>query len=464
MSLRSLFKKYWFFVLIPVAVIVFLIYMMSREDLQVFDPVGGEAIQTVLPERETEQTLEEEMQTYTAEKVPFSIDVPVSWSGVLKGGNKTFVHPPSSSAVSIQVLDYYPQVNNCTGDSLAEEIYKNGYTVTNFEKTDASSYILYYQSSNENGVIDYIDYVTWDRQHVVKVTFTIRDTYYDKMSPVIDKCFLSIKWEKEDPVPEGTFIAYDQLSDIEFGVPSSWQYGWSENAFYAMDDQTGANMTVNFMEDESPIDAIDQAAYADYLGSGKNSFMLQMFDHYSGSIYAEASYISPSDNTQTDIMQLYMADGRTHCAATFEVSDTYINDYYDVFRACLACVRSFYIPTEHIITSDELETEGPESSEIETDAFGEIETEKEVATFKDALVAVTGIEMEKASAIEDIWNQLEAGTPSNAKPLKENEDSFILYIQTYEGNVYYMTIKKTGELENIRINSENGPILYSSEK
>ena len=471
MDIRNFIKKYWFLVIIPIALVVFITYMKGKDTLRVYDVNKGESVYTVKPkESEAAPAAREEMQVYTSDKIDLSMKVPSSWSGVIKSGAQTFIHSPSATAFMIQILDYYPQVNNVTIESLSEDLAAQGLSILNFERPDASSYFLYYQKSNTEGIVDYIDYVLWDRAHVVKITLTVKEAYLERLNDIINECFDSVAWNREDPIPDGVFLCYNMAGDFEFGVPISWPYSEADGAVFAMDEQTGAQMTVTFLESNASISDIPQTEYAQFLSSGKNSFMLHLYDVHSNSIYGEASYISQSTGEQIDMMQYYIADGKNHCISTFEFPDSVSGDYYDLFHSCLMCLRSFHVETGQTPdTSDSglqssVETEGIKTPEAgdnpETEKKTEKETEEDVATFADALVAVAGIPYESAKEINGIWESLNAGSPSNAKPIKESSEAYIIYIQTYEGNVYYMTVKKDGTLMKININSEDGPILY----
>lgn len=484
-------KKFWFILVLVIMAVIFTIYAKKKDLLNAY--TGGDAEYTMIESEETETELP--MEEFTYEGLALTMKIPEGWERVTKDGYDTFIHTPSATSIQLQVMSYYPQVNNVTAESLGADLLAMGYSLTDFSRTSLNSYLTTYQSETSAGVMDYIDFTIWDLSHVVKLHITVQDDNYERIKEPLLASLDSLVWDYEDPIPEGIYINYSINGDFQFGIPEGWTTGEQEGSIYAY-DTSGANMSVTLLEDQDPdIDSLTQLDYATFASTGKNNFILSRFEKGSHYIYAEATY--STNNVMMGMMQYYGIYGTSHYIITFNIPYDLISDYYEL---CYSCIDTFRIfgsaegtETDETVksgvsedlglndmlgdvpissTPQETETETIQSAETGTQPItedtakteGEGLTESvEASSFGDALVQAIGIPAERAMEISNIWDSLAAGNPIYAQAVKESADAYILYIQAEGGMEYYMTVSKDGALKKICVGSEDGQILFEAE-
>lgn len=230
-------KRFWPFVLIGAMITLFVLFATRQSNLDVY--TGGQSTYTVETETETEKKVI--TNTYMNSEINLSMQIPDGWTHVTKDGYDTYIHNASASSVQVQVMSYYPMVNNASADSLSQTYSQRGLTITEFQFLADNSYYLVYQSSGKSGITDYIELVIWDRSHVAKIVWTFNDSNYEKLKEEIWYCIDSISWQYEDPITEGFILCYQIDGDFEYAVPDSWQSGSTDTSFYAYEENTGAS-------------------------------------------------------------------------------------------------------------------------------------------------------------------------------------------------------------------------------
>ena len=158
-------------ILIAAMLFVFIVFATKQDNLNVYN--GGNSTYTVESESETEK--EVVSNTYMNKDIDLSMLIPDGWQHVTKYGYVTYVQSASASSIQIQVMAYYPMVNNATAESLSETYSQRGMEITEFQYMSDNSYYLIYQSQGMSGITDYIENVIWDRSHVAKVVVTFND-------------------------------------------------------------------------------------------------------------------------------------------------------------------------------------------------------------------------------------------------------------------------------------------------
>lgn len=457
-TIRYILSKYGFIIAIAVMIILFLSSATSQEQLDAY--TTGESVYTVEQETEAPKTLD--TFTYQNKTVNLTMEIPDGWTYVLKDGFDTYVHSASASSIQIQVLSYYPMVNNMTYESITQSYAARGMEVTEFSYLSDNSYYLIYTSNGMSGVTDYIETVLWDRSHVVKIVMTFNDLNYEKLEEQIWYCIDTIRWEYEDPIQEGFYLSYQSYGDFEYAVPSGWTTGTTENSFYACETTTGAVLTVNVLEDPSSISEITQVDYASFLSSGRSNFALATFETYENSIYGEATYAN--NESLMALFQMYIANGTYHYIVTYELPASYDANSMSIVREALFDTRVFYVTeasseteTESTVSESVVQTEKPMS---ETESITEtVEDTSNVDTFADALMTVAEIPIEKAENIVNIWSTLNAGDPVYAEAYKGNDSELIILIQNSQSVNYFLYITKDGDLLKISVNTEDGPLI-----
>lgn len=467
-NLRRVFGRFWYLFAIAIMLAVFMTVATNKDGLDLY--TNGPSTYTVEPESESEKQVNS--VTYRNKEVEMTLSVPEGWDYVLKDGFDTFIHSESASSIQVQVLNYYPQVNNVTQQSLSESYAIQGKAVTEFSFISNNGYYLIYQTQGISGITDCIEMVQWDRLHVVKLAVIFNDIYYDKLKDEIWYCIDSMSWQYESPIPEEYVLYYQIDGDFEYAVPSGWVTGMSGDTLYASDSTTGSFMTVNVLDDVSSVENISQLDYVNFLSSGKQDFVLTQYSQTENTIYGEATYMQ--DNTMVSLMQYYIANGTYHYILTFECPTEIGGDIMPLAQGALELTRVFFKPDEGTDNETETETENTDAKEMETstettvqehqtstEETSESETEQtSVSSFSEAIVNITGIPYEKADSIAGIWDQLQAGTPVYAEAVKESSDTVVILVETAQDFLYYLFVGKDGELQTIRLGSEDGNIIW----
>ena len=464
--LKYIWKRFWYIIIALLMVIIFLGKVRSKTTLDVFTQ-WDEATYTQDNNKETEK--EVKMKTYENSQVAFAMQIPEDWEYVKKSGQDTFVHSPSASSLQIQVVSYYPQINNISADEIAGSFEAQGYTVTEFSHTDVNRYYVIYQKEAGGSVTDYIQFAIWDRDHIVKVTATFQDKYYEKLKDQLLGSLGSLTWDYEDPIPDGTALYYMPYGDFEFAVPSDWYFEAADSAAYAYNEQIGASLQVQVVENPSSVSDVSQIEYNDFLGSGKNSFAMTYFDQVADRIYAEAAYVN-STGIQMYIHQYYLSNGMYHYLVTYEYPAELSEDLYQAVTAAITATRSFYKP-EPVETENATEAEtgskpDPSGSDsgaktYHLDMEEETEAVESVSTFADALCMITDMTKEQAEEVTNIWYAIGAGNPTDAKGYKQSDTDLILQIRTGTGEIYYIYLLLSDmSVEKICLNAEDGPVVY----
>lgn len=469
--IKNLLSRYWFIVVAIILLLLFLVNATKQENLDVYNKEDY----TYTVESETEEEKDVKTFTYMNEKLNLSIEIPDGWEKVTKDGFDTYIHKASASSIQIQTLSYYPMVNNATAESLAETYNEQGYTVTEFQKTAGNSYYVIYQGQGISGITDYVENVIWDRSHVVKIVITFNDSYYEKLEDEIWIPIDSLQWDYEDPIDENYYLTYQRYGDFEFAVPVTWASGYTDSSFYAYDEETGAMMTVNLLEDSTMINDISQVDYTDFLSANKQNFALSQFSQQDNEIYGEATYIN--NDIYIALMQKYIANGQYHYIITYEYPAEMSDYYYLLCQNGLSYIRLFntvpdaldeasvFSPNEiPETTTAEEETESVYTPELDTTPSQQ-ETEdspSEVSSFAEALMSVAEIPQENANNISSIWDSLNAGIPTYAEAYKKSDTGLIILVTNDQNVNYFLYVRNDGVLTDIRVNTEDGPSVYSN--
>ena len=475
-----LLKRYWFAAAVVVMVAIFFGIISSNQKLAVYTK-DDRAEYTVFKESETEYLPDTGL--FQSDRIRLSMEVPSLWNHILKSGHDTFVDEKTASCVQLQILDYDPEINNDNEQGLAKELSEKGFSLVSFTPLSPVSYSLFYQGSSIDGIINYYDYVIWDRMHIVKVCFIFNDSITNRMSPLIDHILDSACWEMEDPIPDGAGLFYDVISGFEFGYPARWEYAITEDGvFYAMDteDQTGAQMTVSILEDETNPGTLSQYEYSVSLGSGKSDFLMTSFMQVESSILAEASFTG-ADGQKMQEVQYVSSDKRHVFVMTFDFPQQSRDLVYDTALTCIDLCRNYHqIPPSESEESPAME-ETPESSADELSFFDlflqeadqnevrtvnpndtQDDTEVNASTFSDALMSILPMKREQADRISMIWDSLSLGQAVYLQGVKEDDDSVLLAARAENGMDFYLTIRKEDyELIRICVGSEDGSAVFN---
>ena len=467
-NLKNFIIRFWPLLLLIGMLSVFLSAATKKDSLNVYK--GKSSEYTVTPETETEQKVI--TNTYMNSKINLSMQIPDGWQHIIKDGYDTYVHSPSASSVQIQVMSYYPMVNNASAESFADTYSSRGLEITDFQYISNNSYYLMYRSNGMSGITDYIECVLWDRQNVAKIIFTFNDANYKKLKDEIWYCIDSIEWDYEDPIPEGFYLKYQLTGDFEFAVPANWTIAETDASFYACEDDTGATLTVNLITDNTLLTDITQIDYTNFLSNGRSDFILNAFQQSDHMIYGEATYTN--NGTTFAIIQSYYANGTYQYIITYEFPVEYGETYAAASQTGLNMTRIFYSSDEQsqvtdkggsgissndsaIFTPDTL----PEKhdNEVQTNPEEQLE-DTEVSTFSEALTQLTGISSECADKIVVLWASLNLGNPTYAETVMEDNSSLVLSVTNDMDVKYYVYLGTDNTVHKITVNSPDGNIIY----
>lgn len=283
-----------------------------------------------------EEPLDIDMSIYTDEETGFSLEVPSDWQEVTKNGYPTFVHPASASSIQIQVLDYDPSINNETAESVSAKIAEDGMTFTDFMRKDPCSSELLYQDY-QNTTYDYMVESYWDREHIVKLVCTFNDQNYEKIQPYYQKILESFAWDKQNPIPDGYELYYNEYADFEVGIPETWDVANAENAVVASDVNTGASLTITMQENTAFLDTLTATDVAQMLNSEKNNFMMKSYKNDKEQALAVSTYTI--DGTAYENRYYLFATGKKIYALSFDYPSGSISE--DLAGTCAGLFRDF---------------------------------------------------------------------------------------------------------------------------
>lgn len=505
------FGKFWYLYVIGIMSLAFFVIATSKKQLQAYRSGIDSSIYTIDSEQETEENVP--MTAYKADNIDLLMQVPDGWPRITKDGFDTFVDQASGTSIQIQVLDYYPEVNNVSEEYLTDSLYGQGYTLSEYYRDSGNTYTVIYNKSNESGVIDYLEYVVWDRKHVVKIKAVFNDKYFTHMKTAVKNTLNSIQWNYEDPISDGFYLVYKVDGDFEFAVPLNWSYGETDGAAFAQDPDTGATLTVTLNPASVYANQITQIDYTGLVGEGKQNYQLQGFAQYDDHVHGEASYTVNGE--QAAVVQDLYANGAYLYLVSYECPYTAADSLYPAIIDGLGMTRIFYDPdrseSEGSNESDMLgiksdnsenassmfeipdgavsEEKQPETSPPSSESSGTDDTglsslasgltppsettanadttdmagddTASASTLAGALVQLANISDASAVTIENIWTGLTLGTPVDANAIKANDTTIVIQVTTDMNVNYFLFIRKLdGYLEQITVNTDAGQQIY----
>lgn len=282
-----------------------------------------------------------ELEPFLDEASGFTMMVPADWTRITQDGFPTYIHAPSSSSIQIQVMDYYPQINTATAETLQSALSAEGKSLVNFYWADNSSYICMYQGINSNtDLIDYIDLIYFDRSFVVKVKYILPDQYYTKLEQAILATVDSVSWNQPDPIPDSMNLYYSEFGDFEFGTPIGWTSAIQNGVYYASQTETGATLTVTAAESAITYENVTQLDYVQIVSAGKTGFTLTAYSTDDSLIYGMGSYWY--EEQQYIFVQYLMASGSYEYSLTFECPAATYESIRSLVSESVKCFRIFY--------------------------------------------------------------------------------------------------------------------------
>lgn len=166
---------------------------------------------------------------FTADDIGLSMSVPAKWTHVIRQGSDAFVNPADGATLIFHISSYDPGVNMVTENVVSTELSASSGLLGDFTRNDNSSYLAIY----EQGSVDYFEYTTWDLSTLVRVSLQVPAERYTDYYDTAVFLFDTLKWDKENPIPEGFSLFYSSYGNFEFGVPDSWNAVIDNGAYVA---------------------------------------------------------------------------------------------------------------------------------------------------------------------------------------------------------------------------------------
>ena len=294
-------------------------------------------------ENQTEEEVEKvEMYTFTDDNAGFSIGIPIGWVQASSDQSRYFVHRESGTGLYIKTSSYQKEYGNLSSSVLAEEKGKGGYIVTNVQFLSNSSYILLYGKAGSSGEIEtqYIDYVTWDKETVVTLTYVCAVSNMDALFPAMQQSMDSFVWEKQNPIPADCYVQYYSYGDFEVGLPVGWAVGTTDTAVVANDTNSGAVLTIEAYATDEHIGAFTQNDYINFAMGNRQNFYLSSCSIFDDLLYAQASYTTES-GIQMTLLHYIATNGVYEYIFTAECPAASFQDIAPTLNNCFSLFKSY---------------------------------------------------------------------------------------------------------------------------
>lgn len=322
--------------IIIIAAIMTFVGRKESERLPTYD--GTDALTESQTTSQSSEEGTEEINTivYEDTSIGFSCKVPSDWERIDEGDKIRFIHRASGTAVRIETSNYYPSINNESGETLSEKITEEGYTFMSFNRYSTHAYEAVYQDK-KNSTFDYIEDTIWDRDTIAKVTFIVNDSYYEKMENTMNTVLSSAAFNSTRQIPDDAYLYYSEAGSFEFGVPNGWTLGIADNSYVATDPNTGSFLTVMLSQNDKSAGDIDMLDMSEIMKQNKSGYMLKSFDAADDMAIGTATYTS--DGTQMMLVQYIFSQG----GYWYYLSFTYQEGIYDTsaIQECAGLFRSF---------------------------------------------------------------------------------------------------------------------------
>lgn len=307
--------SYW----VPLAILMVLmslmmVYCQSQENLNVYtepdesqstDPTEATSVNSI------------ELETHQHDTLKISYGIPEGWQKVTMDGYTTYIHSPSAASVQLQIMDFNPYYITLSEQIMSAELQNAGLTLESFQWNDNTSYTcIYRKGDTQNGTV-YVDQVTFDKAHVVRLFLSWPLKYYDRLLNDMLAIADSFDWEKEKPYPENISLVYNSSAKCEFGYPTGWYTKIDGNVYLAQDPETKTLMTVTINPSTVKYDQMSQLDYVNWASSGRTSFALVEFQKDASTIYATSTY--SSSGTSIVLIHYMYASGTYEYMITFEI-------------------------------------------------------------------------------------------------------------------------------------------------
>lgn len=259
--------------------------------------------------------ISESTSLYQDEDIHFSLEIPESWTKVAgENNNVSFIDKNRGTQLNITIKGYDPSINTVDEDLLQQQASAANMTIREYDKTSNSKYSVSYTSSKYG----YIDYVYWDYNTVITLSFMIDGKYYNDsdVNKTIRYIHQTFNWVTENPIPDDLQMAYLSYGNFEFGFPKDWNYGESSDTIMITNPEGSAAITISVTEAASTLEAVSQVDCVNYLSQIKPNFILDSFSNTGTMVTCTGTY--QMNGTKLNVQQYIMVNNGYEYTLSFD--------------------------------------------------------------------------------------------------------------------------------------------------
>ncbi|MCH1949691.1 hypothetical protein MCJ35_10815 [Enterocloster sp. OA13] len=273
--------KNWMALCVVLAVLFALIYSFlssTNANLPSYvEPPATPAEQTPAVDIETVQ--------FAAEGINLTMSAPAKWTHVIRQGADAYINPADGATLFFHISGYDPGVNMVTEEIIASELSASGGLLGGFSRNGNSAYLAIY----EQGAVDCFEYTTWDLSTLVRISLQVPAERYTDYYDTAIFLFDTLKWEKENPIPEGFSLFYSSYGNFEFGVLDGWNAA-IDNGAYIATAASGSCLTASVTQSGLDLSSLSQLDYVGAASQGKQNYLLSTYSNAGSTLIAEATY------------------------------------------------------------------------------------------------------------------------------------------------------------------------------
>lgn len=286
--------------------------------------------ETILP-KYIEETTEEENDELdiTFESVApvndenFRIHVPVDMRRVDDDNNTYFLSDTLNITVSKSA--YTHEISLYTADTFASTL-SGDVNMLFFNYPTSSSRLLAFRRAGNNSDTVTVMLALWDRRNIINISYEIDSDLYSDYLPAIRKSIDSYTWDTKYEISDYLYMGYNKYGNCDYAIPVGFKDISNSNMCMYTNESGSIVMTLEIYENTEYLDRINNIAYAEYAGNGKNGYSLKNYNVTKEQIVAESSYIDKNTNSTVYMYQKVVATGSKQYFITYYVDSKSLND------------------------------------------------------------------------------------------------------------------------------------------
>lgn len=325
-------QKNWIMIVLVIAVIIcaIAVYMNQKQLPAYIDEYPVENSSSI-PETNLPT-----METYTDNQTKISFDRPSSWRQITMDGNITFIDT-DGTYLMLQISEYRPTINMATESSVLNELTATGNQPLSFTSLSTSAFSFSYQT----GSILTFEYVTWDLNNECRLIFSTEAGKAETMSSFISHIYNSFQWDKSSPIPEDVRVFYNGFGSFEFAYPAAWESKVSNEAFSAINKDTGSLFCVTVSKsNKQSLSGLSELQYVQMVSQSRSNLFIKRYTASDIQITAESIYSTNQGIPAVFYHVILLEDGFQYEFLLDTPVDTGEEDYLAI-QECLKFFRVF---------------------------------------------------------------------------------------------------------------------------